>query len=127
MSIVDFLNEKDDAIIGNGVSIECIDDAEKELNLLFADDYKEYLLNYGLLMFDGHELTGLGGSDRVDVIKVTSFMKKNYKEIPADWYVIEELGIDGMVIWQNKNGEIYISKPNGEKNKINNNLKEYLS
>lgn len=126
MSIVDFLNKKNDAIIGNGVSIECIDDAEKELNLSFADDYKEYLLNYGLLMLDGHEFTGLGGNDRVDVVKVTSYMKGIYKEIPVDWYVIEDLGIDGIVIWQNEKGEIFQSIPNGEIVKIYDDLLSYL-
>ncbi|MCR5629089.1 SMI1/KNR4 family protein [Eubacterium sp.] len=126
MSFNEVLNKKEDVICGKGVSSNFVEDAEKKLNLKFSNDYKEYLLTYGLLMFDGHEITGLGGDDRLDVVKVTLHLKELYSDIPKDWYVIEELGIDGVVIWQNEKGEIFQSIPNGKMVKIYDDLITFL-
>ena len=46
--------------------------------------------------------------------------------VPDDWYVVENAGIDGIIIWQDKTGRIYQSMPNGQKEYIANSLAEYL-
>lgn len=38
---------------------------------------------------------------------VTIEIKRNGEMIPEDWYVIEETGIDGIVIWQDVEGNVY--------------------
>ena len=126
MSLNEVLDKKEDVICGKGVSSYFVEEAEKRLNLRFSNDYKEYLLTYGLLMFDGHEVTGLGGEERLDVVNVTLHLKELYVDIPKDWYVIEELGIDGVVIWQNEKGEIFRSVPNGKIVKVYDDLITFL-
>lgn len=110
MSILDVLKDKEDVILGKGVSASVIKDAEKELKLAFSGDYKEYLLTVGLVMCNGHELTGLGKTERTNVIFVTSQMKKLLDNIPNDWYVLENENMDGAVIWQDAKGNVYFNK-----------------
>ena len=92
---------------------EEIQHREDILDLMFASEYKEYLLNYGVIWFDGHEITGICNGKRLDVMVVTKDEKKLNPFVPNNWYVIETLDIDGIVIWQSPSGEIYQSFPNG--------------
>ena len=86
---------------------------ENVLDLKFTSEYKEYLLKYGVLWFDDHEITGICNGKRLDVMVVTKDEKKLNPFVPNNWYVIETLDIDGIVIWQSPSGEIYQSFPNG--------------
>ena len=110
MSIRELLSTKNDAILGTGVSKEKIIVAESELGHKFSDEYVEYLSTVGLAMCDGHEFTGIGKSERTDVVVVTKQMRLLKTNIPLDWYVIEEMNIDGAVIWQNSEGHIFFNK-----------------
>lgn len=107
MKILDVLKKREDYIGGNGVSDEEIKKAEETLGLTFATDYKEYLKTIGLAMYDGHELTGLGCADRVNVVCVTENYRNYFKDVPSNRYVVEDAGIDNIVIWQNSEGFIY--------------------
>lgn len=64
----------------------------------------------GLLMCNGHELTGIGKADRTNVVKVTSQMKAITPDIPEDWYVIENENMDGAAMWQDSKGNVYFNK-----------------
>ncbi|WP_022761989.1 SMI1/KNR4 family protein [Butyrivibrio sp. AD3002] len=110
MNIQDILNEKEDVITGKGASLELIEKAESELGISFSADYKDYLKTVGLVMCNGHELTGLGNSERTNVVDVTKHMRELRKDIPDDWYVIENMNIDGACMWQNSLGEVYFNK-----------------
>ena len=48
------------------------------------------------------------------------------KFVPHDWYVVECLDIDGIVIWQDSKGAVYATTPNSEPKKIANSLFEYI-
>ena len=100
--------------------------AELSLELEFAEDYKEYLAQCGIATADGHEFMGLGRANRLDVIANTITERKKRGGIPIDMYVIERLGIDGIVIWQNHLGEVYQSTGQGEFHKIADSLVKYL-
>ena len=58
--------------------------------------------------------------------QVTEYERKNNPNIAPDLYVIEQLDIDGVVVWQASTGEIFQSMPNNALIKICNNLEEYL-
>ncbi len=110
MSIRDILETKEDAIMGKGVDPAAIEAAEMELQLKFAPDYKEYLSTVGLLMCCGHEFTGLGNSDRTNVVSVTKQMRELRGDIPDDWYVIENENMDGAAMWQDSMGHVYFNR-----------------
>ena len=58
--IIDEMQHMEDLLSGNGVTVEEISNAEMQLGIVFADDYKQYLIGYGIAVVNGHELTGLG-------------------------------------------------------------------
>ena len=88
-----------------------IEKAQKNLGLLFADDYKNYIEKYGAASFDCHELTGISSSDRLNVVTATNRAKNCYKNFPENYYVIEELLFDHIIIVQNVSGNIYSFSP----------------
>lgn len=100
--------------------------AQAELDLTFADEYKEYVSQFGAVCYEGHELTGVCSSKRLNVAKATAEEKQNQPAIDTSWYVIEQASIDGITIWQNQAGEIYQSHPDMQPIKIANSLSEYV-
>lgn len=80
--------------------------AETNLDVRFADDYKQYLLHYGVASCFGHELTGLGSTPRLDVVEKTLTMRE-LNEAVGNLYVIEDVGLDGIVVWQSSEGAVF--------------------
>ena len=126
-TIIDALKSKIDLLTGEGVSESISSNAERALNLSFSNEYKEYLKTYGIAVFDGHELTGITKSPRVNVVDVTKAQREKDPKIPADLYVIEETDVEEIVIWQSGDGEIFYSGPNQDLTKLCNSFAEYVS
>ena len=62
--------------------------------------------------------------------KVITQTKKEHElnpKVPNTMYVIENTGVDGIIIWQDTAGAIYQSAPNVEPKKIADSLSAYLS
>lgn len=102
-----------------------VDDAEKELLVKFAKDYKNVILNYGIISCNGHELTGICDSKRLNVVDVTK-AERNYNFEANNLYVIEKTNVDNNVIWQSNNGTIYQTVGSSKPIKIYDSLIEYL-
>lgn len=108
------------------VELTDINKAEMMLGLTFAEEYIDYVREYGFITFRGHELTGVCEAKRLSVVDVTEEEREYNPLIPHDLYVIEQTHIDSIVIWQNCSGKIYESM--GQEPKvIANSLKEYLN
>lgn len=103
-----------------------INEAEKILNLKFAEEFKKYLMEFGVAEIEGHEFTGIFKSKRLNVVDVTKKNKDKYNDINDDMYVIEELNIDNIVILQDSKGTIFESTPNSKPKKIFNSFAEYV-
>lgn len=101
--------------------------SEKQLGVVFADEYFSYVKAFGVVSYYGHELTGICASPRLNVVDVTINERENNPNVPKDWYVIEQANIDGIVIWQNSKGEIYQTQPCRDSIKIANSIVEYIS
>lgn len=102
-----------------------IEQAEEELGLKFAKEYKEYVLEYGAASFDGHELTGFSDDEYLCVVNVTEKNRKVHK-VNSSLYVVEGAHIDGIVVWQDSEGYIYETSPGVAPKKIANSLIEYI-
>lgn len=113
-------------ISGNGVENFQIVEAEKLLNVKFSDEYKHYLSSIGVASADGHEFTGITPIERLHVVNVTLEERKNNPKVPPNMYVIEQANIDGIVIWQSENGEIYQTMPNAKPIRLCDSLSEYI-
>ncbi|MBZ2386566.1 SMI1/KNR4 family protein [Anaerococcus murdochii] len=123
--IIKTLKDAPDFIGGTGRTEAEIESAEKELGINFASDYKTYLKEIGLACFDGHELTGICEDLRLDVVHVTKDQWENNPEA-KNYYVIEEANIDGIVIWQDFSGKIYMTEGNLELKLIADSLIDYI-
>lgn len=110
-----------------GASNEDIKKAEESLNVSFSKEYKLYLSKCGFATYEGHELTGICKAKRLNVVDVTINERKLSPDIQENWYVIEQLNIDGIVIWQSETGEIYQTSPEKKPLKIYDSLAEYIS
>ena len=108
------------------VSADKIVETENALSVHFSDEYKRYVSEFGFAVYDDHELTGICKAKRLNVVDVTVSERKMTRNVPDDWYVIEQLNIDGIVIWQSSTGEIYQTAPNCEPKKICDSLAEYI-
>lgn len=106
-------------------NIEIID-AELQLRVEFSSEYKDYLANFGAIIADGMELTGITKSEYRNVVYVTKQERELNINIPRTMYVIEKTGIDGVIIWQNTEGDIYQTQANTKPEKIANSLSEYI-
>lgn len=126
MKFTELLKQMPDFIGANGCTEETISACEAALGVRFASDYREYLSEIGLAYFDGRELTGISKTPRLSVVEVTKEERALNEVIPTDFYVIEETGYDGTVIWQTSNGVVYKSSPNKKPQKICSSLAEYI-
>ena len=120
------MKERQDFYFEGIVPIEKIKMAEEKLCIRFANDYTEYLAQYGTISCNGHELTGISCDKYLDVVYVTEKQWNKNRFAKHLLYVIEETHIDGIVIWQSSSGEIYQSDPGAEPIKICNSFYEYI-
>lgn len=87
--IIEKLIKKDGFHSLSGTTEEEIQAAEQTLGLTFAKDYRDYLKEFRLASFRGHELTGLINSPRLSVVTQTLEERRNNPHITNDLYVVE--------------------------------------
>lgn len=126
MGLIKLIESIDDTIVKRGVDEKIIYLAEEKLEVVFSNEYREYLKEYGAVAINGHELTGVINCARINVVEVTEVMRGMFKEISRGWYVVEQANIDGIVIWQDKDGSVYQTMPNQRPVRIADSLSEYL-
>jgi len=124
-NIVKKIEEKFNLYKTGGVSDELIAEAERQLNLSFADDYKEYLSLFGAISFGPTELTGLNVDSYANVVSATLKESQRNKLFPKGSIVLENTGMDGLLILQKEDGEVY-EWINGVKKTAFANLEAYL-
>lgn len=108
-----------------GVDIQVIKTAEQTLGLKFASDYIAYLENFGQIEANGIELTGLSSKMSVSVVKLT-IRERKLGNVPDGFYIIEDMGIDGVVYAQGKNGEVIEIVPHRKPKIFASSLQEYI-
>lgn len=123
--ICNAINKLEDLMHLTAASEDQISLAEKELNLRFAEEYKEYVKSFGVISAYGIELTGICKSPRLSVVNVTKRERKN-SNLPDDLYVIENVGIEGLLLLQNEAGEIYQLDENKNLQKRYDSLSQYI-
>lgn len=111
---------------GCGANAADIGSAEHELCLAFADDYRAYLLAYGTAICEGHELTGISSSPRLDVVAATKRARELEPQVSHDLYIIEDGAIDGILIWQDGEGTVWETSPGARPRRYADSLLAYL-
>ncbi len=111
----------------NGASDSAVSEAEADLGINFAKEYRDYVIELGVASANGHEFTGICKSIRLNVVNVTLTERGKRQNVPNEWYVVEQANIDDIVIWQDADGSIYQTAPNSKSRKIANSLSEYVA
>lgn len=102
-----FENVKSKVYHLKGADADTIINAENRLGIRFNDEYRNYLMEYGAVSFGGHEFMGLGGDGYLDVVQETINERTNNSIFPKNCYIIENIGIDGIMMLQDEDGAIY--------------------
>ena len=69
---------------------------------------------------------GLCESKRLNIIDATLKAKKKNEAISDELYLIEDMGIDKILTWQNEKGELFQAVGRGEPEKLEVKLCEYV-
>jgi len=110
-----------------GCSVEQVMEAEEQLGLRFADEYRNYIMKYGAISFDSHEFTGLNVDSYINVTDVTLQERELRDKLPADCYVVQQVGIEGLVILQHQSGAVYQLDEAGNCSRIADSFNGYLA
>lgn len=105
--IIERIKEKTKLYHAAGCSVEQIIAAERQLGLRFSDEYRNYVLQYGAISFGAHEFTGLNVDAYIDVIAVTKQEREARDRFPLDCIVVQQLGIEGLILVQDEDGVVY--------------------
>lgn len=125
--IVDLINSLPEMLPLKPATEVQITDAELQLRVRFADEYKEYLKAFGAIMADGIELTGIAKSEYRNVVSLTKKERELNFKVPNTMYVIENTCVDGIIIWQDTAGIVYQTSPGIEPVKIASSMYEYIT
>lgn len=124
--IIDVVNDLPELLTTGAADNISIESAEKELGLKFANEYKEYLREFGSVLADDVEITGIAKAKNRNVIAVTKREWDLNPQVEHSMYVVENLAIEGIIIWQDENGKIYETSPNQKVKKIADSLADYI-
>ena len=106
-------------------SEEQIKEAEKKLGRTFPKEYRDYLKRFGAISFSNTELTGLNVDKYANVVDVTLREMELNENFPKDCIVLENVGVDGVLILINSKGEVFEWDGNTLR-KIYDSIEDYL-
>ena len=124
--IVKLINSLPNLLTLKPATAKEITEAEIRLGVGFAEDYKEYLATFGAIMAEGIELSGIAKSEHRNVVSLTKKERELNSKVPYNMYVIENTGVDGIIIWQDTNGTVYQTQPNIAPRPIAASLADYI-
>lgn len=127
MEFVDWLASQSDVVHGKHATDGQIATAESELGVTFADEYRAYLRSFGSAIVGSHELSGISAAKHVDVVRMTAQERIRNPQVPPELYVLENVGIDGLIVWQDGSGKVYQSLPGVPPSLIARSILEYLN
>ena len=107
------------------VSDELIVNAEKQLGVSFSPEYKVFLKSFGSLLAKGEEIIGVTGKNN-NVVEATITARSESDNFPKGMYVISKCGVDGILLVQNPQGNVFSYQANSFLQKLGNSLSEYL-
>lgn len=106
-SIIEKINKIEKLYHAQGCTFKQIKEAQAELGITFPEDYMDIVKEYGAISFYGTEWTGLNVDDYLNVVSVTKQEREMNSSFPLDCFVLENQGIDGLIVICNEAGEVY--------------------
>ena len=126
-NIIEVLKSLKDIAYLEPASTDQIKDAEQQLNLKFANEYKNYVSTFGVISAAGIELSGIIDDENLGVTYLTQQERELNNNVPHNMYVVENTHIDGIIIWQDENGLIYLTQYDSKPKQIATSLVDYIT
>lgn len=90
-----------------GCSEEQLLEAQKELDLLFPEEFSEYVREYGCIDFGATEWTGLNIKGYLNTVTATEKERNINAGFPKGYFVLEDMNIDARKIIVNEEGQVF--------------------
>lgn len=126
MSFIDEIKNSDVDTF-EGVSAEEITAAEQQLGMEFPKTYREILAEFGNLEIGSDEIFGLGVEGYLNVVETTLEERELAKGELDQYIVIQNLGIDGILIVVDENDNVFEYKSGEFKNLLSSTAEYILS
>lgn len=126
MSFIDEIKSSN-AEIFEGVSDEEITAAEQQLGMKFPKTYRAILKEFGSLEIGSDEIFGLGVEGYLNVVETTIEERELAKGELDNYIVIQNLGIEGILIVVDENDNVYEYKTGDFKNLLSTTAEYILS
>lgn len=123
--IVEKIKKIDGLYHAKGCSVKQLNEAESELNIVFPEEFIEYVREFGAISFFATEWTGLNVNGHLNVVEVTKKERNLNCSFPRNCFVLENQGVDGILIICNEKGEVFSIQFDNVK-KIYDSISEYL-
>lgn len=107
--VIKLIQKKHTLYVGRPASEVQILQAEKALKLDFPEPYRSFLANYGTLSFGSTEILGIA-SGHLDTTKATLDERRYNRNFPSDVFIVERLGIDGVLAVMTPDGMVRMVK-----------------
>lgn len=108
-----------------GCSLLEIKEAQTKLNLVFPEEYLEYVMAFGCIDFGAHEWTGLNIKGYLNTVTATEQEKSVNEDFPVGCFVLEDLNIDAKKVIVDEDGKVYLLQHDVVK-PLCNSISEYL-
>lgn len=123
--IIEKINKIEKLYHTEGCSFKQIKEAQLELGITFPDEYIDIIKKYGAISFYGTEWTGLNVGGYLNVVFATKQEREMNSAFPLDCFVLENQGIDGLIVICNEKGEVF-SIQYSKIEKIYSSISDYL-
>ena len=123
--IIEKINKIEKLYHTEGCSFKQIKEAQLELGITFPDEYIDIIKKYGAISFYGTEWTGLNVGGYLNVVSATKQEREMNSAFPLDCFVLENQGIDGLIVICNEKGEVF-SIQYSKIEKIQSSISDYL-
>lgn len=107
MNIIEAIESLNEVVSLPALEEHCVLEAQDILNLKFAPEFIEYSRHFGAISAESIELFGITNHKQLSVIERTVQQRKENEIFPKNMYVIEDLGIEGLVLAQDDKGKIF--------------------
>lgn len=125
-NIVDKIKDIPDLNHAKGCVTSQIKDAQAALNMVFPEEYIDYVKAFGAICFFGTEWTGLNVQGYLNTVEATKMEKSVNESFPDGFFVLEDMGIDAKKAIVNEKGEVFVLQRE-DKEMLCKSISEYLT
>jgi len=104
--LIELIKNNDCDYIGK-VDINIINEAQEKLNIKFPEEIIEYISEFGVLSYGSNEINGLGTNSYLNIVNATIDARNNFTKFPNGLFVIQDIGINDLLILSDSFNNIY--------------------